>query len=107
MRSLAGYGDIGNDAFSSAVDALLANEYADPFCATYASQMRDAIDSGAELSQALDAAPVLNTTFSAGGLSEALAQVARVISVRDILGGAAPNVLCHGGWLGPSRRSLG
>jgi uncharacterized protein (DUF1501 family) len=86
VRSLAGYGDIGNEAFSSAVDALLANEYADPFRATYAGQLRDAIDSGAELSQALDAAPVLNTNFSIGGLSEALAQIARVISVRDLLG---------------------
>ncbi len=99
MRALAGYRESGNEIFSNVVDTLLAAQYADPFRTTYAAQVRDAIDTGIELSIALDAAPVLNSTFSAGGLSEALAQIARVISVRDILGAQRQTFFVTvGGW---------
>ena len=99
VRPLAGYRESGNEIFSAAIDALLATEYADPFRSTYAAQVRNAIDSGIELGLVLDTAPILNTAFSDGGLAEALAQIARVISVRDVLGAQRQTFFVTvGGW---------
>jgi len=85
VRLVAGYGGPGSGLFTNALDALLAANYADPFRRSYAAKLRGAIDSGATFKAALDAAPVLNTSFSSTPLSRGLAQIARVISVRDTL----------------------
>ncbi|MCB1685619.1 MAG: DUF1501 domain-containing protein [Pseudomonadales bacterium] len=101
VREVAGYGsgEGGSPLFTGALDALLAIPHADPFRSTYSAELRDAIDSGAQLRAALAAAPVLNTVFSAGGLSAALARIARIISVRDQLGVSRQTFFVTlGGW---------
>ena len=96
---VAGYGQSDTALFTNALDALLANGYADPFRRTYAARLRRAIDSGAEFKAILDAAPMLNTTFSTTPLSRSLAQIAKVISVRDALAaGRQTFFVSLGGW---------
>ena len=57
------------------------------------------VDAGVELDTALQSAPTLTSTFSQGGLSEALAQVAQIISVRDQLGVSRQTFfITIGGW---------
>ena len=85
VRLLAAYGQPDAAVFTTAVDSMLAASYADPFRRTYAGKFRTAIDSGIEFKTALDAAPTLGTTFSSTPLSRSLAQIAKVISVRDVL----------------------
>ncbi|MEQ8693148.1 MAG: DUF1501 domain-containing protein [Pseudomonadales bacterium] len=98
VRSVAGYDD-GSEIFSTALDNMLAADYDSLFRRAYAARLRGAIDSGAELAAALAAAPALNTQFSAGGLSSALAQVARLISVRQMLGVCRQTFfITVGGW---------
>lgn len=101
VREVAGYrsGDAGSDLFTTAFNALLATTYTDPFRSTYATALRDAIDSGALVKAALDSAPVLSTNFSASGLSAALAQIANIISVRDQLSASRQTFfITFGGW---------
>jgi uncharacterized protein (DUF1501 family) len=101
VREVSGYqsDDDGSDLFTQALDDLLALPYADAFRTTYADQMRDAIDSGQVLETALESAPVLNATFSTTGLSEAFAQIARLISIRDQLGASRQTFFVTlGGW---------
>ncbi|MGE0621986.1 MAG: DUF1501 domain-containing protein [Pseudomonadales bacterium] len=100
-RQVAGYdsNDEGSALFTSAVDALLAADYADPFRRTYAASLRDAIDAAGEVQIALDTAPTLGTMFSGSGLSEALAQIARLISVGDRLNVTRQTFfITFGGW---------
>ena len=81
VRSVAGYGeDLG---FSGALDQVLAQAQAGPFQRSYAQALRGAIDAGIEVENALAQAPTFATDFSDGPLSAALAQVARVMSVRE------------------------
>ncbi len=84
VRLVPGYGDTA--VFTDALDGLLAAGYADPFRRTYSGKFRASIDTGLTFKAALDAAPTLATTFGTGPLAESLAQIARVISVRDTLG---------------------
>jgi uncharacterized protein (DUF1501 family) len=99
VRLLAGYTDDVSGLFAPAVDALLAAGYADPFRRSYARKLRSAIDNGVTFKAALDAAPSLSTTFSNGPLSRSLAQIARVISVRDVLGSPRQTFFVTvGGW---------
>jgi len=99
VRLLAGYGPGGSAAFTQAVDAMLAQSYGDPFRRTYAAKLRTAIDSGATFKATLDAAPTLATTFSAAPISTALAQIAKVISVRDALSATRQTFfVSFGGW---------
>jgi uncharacterized protein (DUF1501 family) len=99
VRLVAGYGQSDTALFTNALDALLANGYADPFRRTYAARLRRAIDSGGEFKAILDAAPMLNTTFSTTPLSRSLAQIAKVISVRDALAaGRQTFFVSLGGW---------
>jgi len=99
VRLVAGYGQSDTALFTNALDALLTNGYADPFRRTYAARLRRAIDSGAEFKAILDAAPMLNTTFSTTPLSRSLAQIAKVISVRDALAaGRQTFFVSLGGW---------
>ena len=85
VRELAGYGD-GSEPYAPVIDSLLALDFNDPFRQTYAQVLRDAIDSGAELSAALQGAPTFTTVFSETEFSTAMQQIANVISVRDALG---------------------
>ncbi|NKB99994.1 MAG: DUF1501 domain-containing protein [Pseudomonadales bacterium] len=85
VRTVAGYGD-GSETLVPIIDNLLAIDYGDPFRSTYANGLRDAIDSGAELSSALTGAPPLSTAFSDTDFSTAMRQIANVISVRGALG---------------------
>ncbi len=84
VRLVPGYGD--SQLFKDSLDSLLGASYSDAFRRTYRQKFRAAIDSGLTFKAALDAAPTLNTTFGTGPLSASLAQIARVISVRDALG---------------------
>ncbi len=72
VRLVAGYDQPGSEVFTTALDALLAGSYADPFRRNYATRLRNAIDSGTAFKAILDAAPTLNTTFSATPLSRGL-----------------------------------
>jgi uncharacterized protein (DUF1501 family) len=99
VRLVAGYGDANGALLTNAVDALLAAPYGDAFRRSYAAKLRGAIDAGAAFKAALDAAPTPTTTFSSGYLSQALAQIARVISVRDALGATRQTFFVTvGGW---------
>lgn len=100
-RQVAGYDSADEDSalFSNAMDGLLAAGYEDPFRRTYSDLLRDSIDAAELVQSALDTAPTLSTSFSTSGLSEALAQIARIISVGDRL--QAPKqtfFVTVGGW---------
>lgn len=100
-RQVAGYesDDDGSDLFTTAMDSLLAVGYDDPFRRTYAETLRESIDAAQLVQAALDAAPALNTSFSASGLSEALAQIARIVSVSDQLNAPRQTFfITFGGW---------
>ncbi|MEQ8857610.1 MAG: DUF1501 domain-containing protein [Pseudomonadales bacterium] len=101
VRQVAGYDPQDPDSalFTSALDALLAAPYADPFRASYATQLRQAIDAGRSFRDALAAAPPLATAFQADPFSSSLAQIARIISVRDQLdAGCQTFFVTFGGW---------
>ena len=99
VRTVGGYDDPNNTALINAIDSMLAVDYQDPFRQSYAQLMRGSLDAGRELAAALQNAPALSATFSAGGLSEALAQVANVISIRDQLGVSRQTFfITVGGW---------
>jgi uncharacterized protein (DUF1501 family) len=99
VRLVAGYDQPGSEVFTTALDAMLAGSYADPFRRSYAARLRSAIDSGAAFKAILDSAPALNTTFSATPLSRSLAQIAKVISVRDALSANRQTFFVSlGGW---------
>ncbi len=99
VRLVAGYDEPNAVLFTDALDAMLAAGYTDPFRRTYAQKLRKAIDSGIAVKSALDNATPLTTAFGAGQLSAALAQIARVISVRDQLGNDRQTFFVTvGGW---------
>ncbi len=99
VRTVGGYGDAGNEGFTDALDALLAVDFADPFRSTYAGMLRGAIDDGAQLRTILGSAPGLNTVFSDNDFSAALAQIARIISVREVMGARRQTFFVTvGGW---------
>ena len=99
VRFAAGYDDPNNTVLINTVDRMLAVDYQDAFRQSYSQIMRGSIDAGVELDTALQSAPTLTSTFSQGGLSEALAQVAQIISVRDQLGVSRQTFfITIGGW---------
>ena len=99
VRTVGGYDDPSNTALISAIDSMLDVDYQDAFRQSYAQLMRGSLDAGRELSAALQNTLALSTSFSAGGLSEALAQVANVISIRDQLGVSRQTFfITIGGW---------
>ena len=72
-------------------DNLLRNEYS--------ARMRKAINNAKTFSEAMQQAPEIQTAFIDQRLSTALHQVARVISVREILGATRQTFFLHiGGW---------
>ncbi len=100
-RQVAGYetDDDGSSVFTTALNAMLAADYDDPFRRSYAAQLRHSIDSAQLVTEALDSAQVLNTTFSGGPFSEALAQIARIVSVSDQLNAPRQTFfITFGGW---------
>lgn len=100
-RQVAGYeaSDNGSASFTAALNTLLANGYDDPFRRTYAAALRESIDSAQLVQSALDSAQTLSTTFSASGLSQALAQIARIVSVSDQLNAPKQTFfITFGGW---------
>ncbi len=100
-RQVAGYetDDDGSDVFTTAMNTLLSADYEDPFRRTYASALRESIDAAELVQTALDGAQTLTTTFSASGLSEALAQIARIVSVSDQLNAPKQTFfITFGGW---------
>ena len=99
VNSIAGYGEADNQVLTQAFDRLLALPDPDPFRGTYRQTLRGAIDAGTELSAALSSAPELQTMFGSGELSRGLAQVARVISARELLGAQRQTFfITVGGW---------
>lgn len=101
VRQVAGYESDDPDSalFTSALDRLLEAPYADPFRRGYAAQLRQAIDAGRDFRAALAAAPDLATVFRNDPFSSSLAQVARIISVRDQLeAGCQTFFVTFGGW---------
>ena len=99
VREVPGYTDAEFAAFPEALDALFAASYDDPFRRTYASQLRGAIDTGLLFASVLDGAPALATQFSESEFSASLAQIARIISVREALGATRQTFfVTFGGW---------
>ena len=100
-RQVAGYetDDNGSDVFTTAMNSMLAGSYDDPFRRTYAASLRESIDAAQLVQTALDGAQTLSTTFSASGLSQALAQIARIVSVSDQLNAPKQTFfITFGGW---------
>lgn len=100
-RQVAGFetDDDGSDVFTTAMNTLLAADYGDPYRRTYAAALRESIDAAELVQAALDGAQTLNTSFSASGLSEALAQIARIVSVSDQLNAPRQTFfVTFGGW---------
>lgn len=84
--SLAGYGGSTGAARLTALSEMLAETYADPLSRTYAKTVSNALDYYNTMYAALSAAPPLTTTFPANNpVAAALAEVAKVISMRDTL----------------------
>lgn len=69
----------------ASIDSQLALEYQNLFERTFASVSRNAIDAQIQLSDALEAAPAINTIFPETELGAQLEMVARMISIRESL----------------------
>ena len=99
-QTIWSYGDGGyngkrkqmiDDVFSVTHDNLLRNEYA--------LRMRKAINNAKTFVEAIRQAPELQTIFVNQQLSDAMRQIARVISVREILGATRQTFFVQiGGW---------
>ncbi|MEM1438760.1 MAG: DUF1501 domain-containing protein [Pseudomonadota bacterium] len=99
--NINGYGDAaGFGEYRTRVwDELLAVQQSQVFRREFSKRLRDAIDTEGVFSEAISQAPALATTFSPGPFSAALNQIARVISVRDLLGATRQTFfITVGGW---------
>ena len=67
------------------IDSLMNDRYKNLFETAYADKVRSAIDGNKLFEQALGAAPVLTTQFSAAPLSQSLRMVAQTIAAREQL----------------------
>jgi len=84
--NLSGYAGSTGPARLTALSEMLAETYADPLSRTYAKTVSNALDYYNTMSSTLAAAPPLTTTFPANNpVAAALAEVAKVISMRDTL----------------------
>ncbi|MEM9173435.1 MAG: DUF1501 domain-containing protein [Pseudomonadota bacterium] len=98
---LNGYGvDNGFGRFrTDSVDALLAISRESLLKREYARRFRSALDAQVVFAEAMQSATPLTTEFSPNPLSAALRQIARVISVRDLLGATRQTFFVTiGGW---------
>jgi len=99
VRSIGGLDDGGNEVFINAFNALLAIDHNDPFRRAYAQQIRDSIDSGVLMSQALDSAQTISAQFSDNEFSNGLEKIAQVISARSTLSATRQTFFISvGGW---------
>jgi uncharacterized protein (DUF1501 family) len=84
--SLSGYTGSSGPARLTALGEMLAETYTDPLSRTYAHTVSNALDYYNTMTTALAAAPALTTTFPANNpLAAALAEIAKVISMRSLL----------------------
>jgi uncharacterized protein (DUF1501 family) len=84
--SLSGYTGSTGPARLTALGEMLAETYTDPLSRTYAHTVSNALDYYNTMTTALAAAPALTTTFPANNpLAAALAEIAKVISMRSLL----------------------
>ncbi len=85
--SLAGYTGSTGPARITALAEMLAQTYGDPLSRAYADKLGNAVDYYNTMTAALAKAPTLTTTFPANNpIASALAEIAKVISMRDMLG---------------------
>ncbi|MEM1264002.1 MAG: DUF1501 domain-containing protein [Pseudomonadota bacterium] len=96
-----GYGD--TDEFgqfrTESIDALLAIDQSSLLRREYRQRLRASIDAQSVFAGALAQATDLATTFTTSPFSQALRQIARVISVRDVLGATRQTFFVTvGGW---------
>jgi uncharacterized protein (DUF1501 family) len=99
--NINGYGDsAGFGEYRTRVwDELLAVQQSQVFRREFRERLRDAIDTEVVFSEAMAQSPTLATPFSPGPFSAALRQIARVISVRDVLGATRQTFFVTvGGW---------
>ena len=81
------------------IDDLLATQYEHPFRREYAQRLRGAIDAQGVFVSAIESVEPPATFFSANEFSQGLRQIARTISVRDLLGVKRQTFyLVLGGW---------
>ncbi|MEO1573599.1 MAG: DUF1501 domain-containing protein, partial [Pseudomonadota bacterium] len=87
------------DFRTQTVDALLAAEGTHPLRREYRRRLRGALDAEIEFTAAMQNAVPLTASFEAGPFGQALRQIARVISVRDVLGATRQTFFVTvGGW---------
>jgi uncharacterized protein (DUF1501 family) len=83
---LSGYNGSSGAARMTALEEMLAETYTDPFSRTYAKTVSNSLSYYQTMQNALNAAPALATTFPANNpVAAALAEIAKIISVRDTL----------------------
>jgi len=83
----------------SIVDALLAIEQQHILRREYHGRLDNALQAQQVFTAALEDAPELLTTFSSNPFSQSLRQIARVISVQDLLGASRQTFFVNfGGW---------
>jgi uncharacterized protein (DUF1501 family) len=83
---LTGYSGTLGAAKTSALQQMLGETYLDPMSRTYAHTVSNALDYYNTMKTALAAAPPLATPFPANNpIAAALAEIARIISMRDVL----------------------
>jgi len=83
---LSGYSGTTGAAKLSVLENMLAETYADPFSRTYAKTLSNSLGYYQSMQQALATAPALTTVFPTGNsVASALAEIAKIISVRDVL----------------------
>lgn len=75
-----------NDLRDAAVDSLVSKTYANLLQKTYSSTTKNSVDSFAIFKEALQKVPSMNTIFPNNSLSNNLAAIAKVMSVRNFLG---------------------
>jgi uncharacterized protein (DUF1501 family) len=84
--SLAGYTGSTGPARVTALTEMLGETYADPLSRTYAGKVGNALDYYNTMTAALAQAPALTTAFPANNpVAAALAEIAKVISMRGVL----------------------
>ena len=97
VRSIGGYED--SDVFRSALDRLIAEDRGNTLRRAYAGKLESAITTGNVFREALAQAPDLNTTFATDPFSSAMAQIARVMSIREQLSANRQTFfVTYGGW---------
>ena len=97
VRTIGGFDD--SDVFRSALTRLIAEDRGNVLRRAYAEKLDSAISTGAVFREALSQAQTLNTEFAADPFSSAMAQIARVMSIRQLLGARRQTFfVTYGGW---------